>query len=110
MSFSNCQYMNVCITLRCFENRAKIKRKPNKISAFAIRKLTAVVFLSTHVQSGSRYALYREELVKWRRRNLATCSSAQQITGTKTSFKCSLDVTNIRQYMNGIKSFDEVTR
>jgi hypothetical protein len=24
-------------------------------------------------------------------------------------FKCSLDVTNIRQYMNGIKSFDEVT-
>jgi hypothetical protein len=29
--------------------------------------------------------LYREELVKWRRRNLATCSSAQQITGTKTT-------------------------
>jgi len=53
--------------------------------------------------------LYKDELVKWRRRNLATCSSAQQITGTKTSFKCSLDVTNIRQYMNGIKSFDEVT-
>lgn len=39
------------------ENRDKIIRKPNKISAFAIRKLTAVVFASTHVQSGSRYAL-----------------------------------------------------
>ena len=29
--------------------------------------------------------LYKDELVKWRRRNLATCSSAQQITGTKTT-------------------------
>jgi len=29
--------------------------------------------------------LYKDELVKWRRRNRATCSSAQQITGTKTT-------------------------
>jgi len=109
MSFSNCQYMNVCIAFRCRENKDRIKRKPNKISAFERRKWTAVVFASTHVQGCSKYVLYKDELVKWRRRNLATCSSAQQITGTKTSFKCSLDVTNIRQYMNGIKSFDEVT-
>lgn len=33
----------------------------------------------------SSFYLYKDELVKWRRRNLATCSSAQQITGTKTT-------------------------
>jgi hypothetical protein len=90
-------------------NREKIMRKPNKISAFEHRKWSAAMFLSSHVQGCSRYVLYREELVKWRRRNLATCSSAQQITGNKTSFKRNLDVTNIRQYINGMKSFDEVT-
>lgn len=104
MSFSNCQYMNVCIRFRCRENRDRIKRKPVKISAFERRNWTAFVFVSTHVQGCSKYVLYKDELVKWRRRNRATCSSAQQITGTKTSFKCSLDVENIRQYMNGIKS------
>jgi hypothetical protein len=39
------------------ENKDRIRRKPNKISAFERRKWTAVVFASTHVQGCSKYVL-----------------------------------------------------